>query len=116
MVHPVVKTHPVTGRKVLFVNPGYTVEVNELSRSESTGLLRMLFRTEVSDAHCGMRAFTKDAYRRMQLQTTGMEFASEMVIKAVLGKLRIAQIPITLYPDGRSRPPHLRCVPTGASS
>lgn len=73
-----------------------------------SGLLRILFRTDVSDAHCGMRGFTKDAYRRMQLQTTGMEFASEMVIKAVLGKLRIDQIPITLYPDGRSRPPHLR--------
>ena len=78
-----------------------------------TGLLNLLFRARVSDAHCGMRAFTKDAYRRMQLQTTGMEFASEMIIKAALGKLRIAEIPITLRPDGRSRPPHLRSFRDG---
>jgi glycosyltransferase involved in cell wall biosynthesis len=78
-----------------------------------SGLLRLLFRTTVSDAHCGMRGFTKDAYRRMHLQTTGMEFASEMVIKAVLGKMRIHEIPITLYPDGRSRPPHLRSFRDG---
>jgi len=78
-----------------------------------SGILNLLFRSPISDAHCGMRGFTKDAYRRMQLQTTGMEFASEMVIKAVLGGLRIAEIPITLYPDGRSRPPHLRSFRDG---
>lgn len=78
-----------------------------------SGLLNLLFRPGISDAHCGMRAFTKDAYRRMQLQTTGMEFASEMVIKAALGNLRIAEIPITLYPDGRNRPPHLRSFRDG---
>jgi glycosyltransferase involved in cell wall biosynthesis len=78
-----------------------------------TGLLNLLFGADVSDAHCGMRAFTKDAYRRMRLQTTGMEFASEMIIKAALGNLRIAEIPITLRPDGRSRPPHLRSFRDG---
>lgn len=78
-----------------------------------TGLLNLLFRAGVSDAHCGMRAFTKDAYRRMQLQTTGMEFASEMIIKAALGNLRITEFPITLRPDGRSRPPHLRSFRDG---
>jgi glycosyltransferase involved in cell wall biosynthesis len=78
-----------------------------------TGLLNLLFRAGVSDAHCGMRGFTKDAYRRMQLQTTGMEFASEMIIKAALGNLRIAEIPITLHRDGRSRPPHLRSFRDG---
>src|SRR5499427_5124137 len=78
-----------------------------------TGLLNRLFSAGVSDAHCGMRAFTKDAYRRMQLQTTGMEFASEMIIKAALGKLRISEIPITLRPDGRSRAPHLRSFRDG---
>jgi glycosyltransferase involved in cell wall biosynthesis len=78
-----------------------------------SGLLNLLFRAGVSDAHCGMRAFTKDAYRRMQLQTTGMELASEMVIKAALGKMRIAEVPITLHPDGRSRPPHLRAYRDG---
>lgn len=78
-----------------------------------TGTLNLLFRANVSDAHCGMRAFTKDAYRRMQLQTTGMEFASEMIIKAALGKLRVAEIPITLHRDGRTRPPHLRSFRDG---
>ena len=78
-----------------------------------SGLLNLLFRAGISDAHCGMRAFTKDAYRRMQLQTTGMEFASEMVIKAALGRMRMAEIPITLHPDGRSRPPHLRSFRDG---
>jgi len=78
-----------------------------------TGLLNVLFRARVSDAHCGMRAFTKDAYRRMRLQTTGMEFASEMVIKAALADLRIVEIPITLRRDGRSRPPHLRSFRDG---
>ncbi len=78
-----------------------------------SGLLNLLFRAGISDAHCGMRAFTKEAYRRMQLQTTGMEFASEMVIKAALARMRIAEIPITLHPDGRSRPPHLRSFRDG---
>jgi len=78
-----------------------------------TGLLNLLFRAGISDAHCGMRGFTKDAFRRMDLQTTGMEFASEMVIKAALVGMRIHQIPITLHPDGRSRPPHLRTFRDG---
>jgi hypothetical protein len=78
-----------------------------------SGLLNVLFRAGISDAHCGMRAFTKDAYRRMQLQTTGMEFASEMVIKASLAGMRIVEIPITLHPAGRTRPPHLRSFRDG---
>jgi hypothetical protein len=78
-----------------------------------TGILNLFFRTGVSDAHCGMRGFTKDAYRRMELRTTGMEFASEMVIKASLAGLKIAEFPITLSPDGRSRPPHLRSFRDG---
>lgn len=78
-----------------------------------SGILNLLFHSGISDAHCGMRAFTKDAYGRMQLQTTGMEFASEMVIKAALGGMRVTEIPITLHPDGRSRPPHLRSFRDG---
>jgi hypothetical protein len=58
--------------------------------------------------HCGLRGFRKDSYDRLRLQATGMEFASEMVIKASLQKMRIAEVPVTLSPDGRSRPPHLR--------
>ncbi len=78
-----------------------------------SGLLGLLFRPGVSDAHCGMRGFSKDGYRRMQLRTTGMEFASEMVIKAAFAGLRITEIPITLHPDQRDRPPHLRSFRDG---
>ena len=60
------------------------------------------------DFHCGLRGFSAEAFRRMDLQTTGMEFASEMVVRAILLKMRIAEVPVTLDPDGRSRPPHLR--------
>lgn len=67
----------------------------------------------IGDFHCGMRAFTKAAWSRMNLRTTGMEFASEMVIHAVRNGLRIAEIPIHLYPDKRSRPPHLRSFRDG---
>lgn len=74
---------------------------------------RIFFPSRITDFHCGMRALTKDAFRRMDLQTTGMEFASEMVIKATLKKLKIAEIPITLYKDARDRPPHLRSFRDG---
>jgi len=69
---------------------------------------RVLFRCEAKDFHCGLRAFTKKAFQAMDLRTTGMEFASEMVIKANIFKMKVAEVPITLSPDGRSRPPHLR--------
>lgn len=69
---------------------------------------RAFFRCPVSDFHCGLRAFRRDAIVGLALRTTGMEFASEMVIKATLRNLRFAEIPITLHKDRRSRPPHLR--------
>lgn len=62
-----------------------------------SGILNLFFRTGVGDAHCGMRSFTKEAFERMHLQTTGMEFASEMVINAAKAGLRIAEVPITYY-------------------
>lgn len=65
-----------------------------------SGMLRVLWGTYISDAHCGMRSFTSDAYKRMDLKTTGMEFASEMVIKAVQSELKILEIPITYHPRG----------------
>ena len=69
-----------------------------------TGILNLLFKAGVSDAHCGMRAFTKEAYEKMSLRTTGMEFASEMVIKAAKAKLKITEVPITYYPrEGESK-------------
>src|SRR6266851_3759668 len=73
-----------------------------------TLISRVFFHTPVGDAHCGLRGFKKEAYERMRLRATGMEFASEMVIKASLKRMRIAEVPVTLRPDGRSRPPHLR--------
>ncbi len=69
---------------------------------------RLFFRTPLGDFHCGLRGFSLEAYRRMDLRTTGMEFASEMVIKAALLNLRVAEVPTVLRPDGRGRPPHLR--------
>ena len=69
---------------------------------------RLLFKCPARDFHCGLRGFAKEACRKLELKTTGMEFASEMVIKATLKSLRIAEVPITLHPDGRSRPPHLK--------
>src|ERR1700687_5897137 len=73
-----------------------------------TLISQVFFHTPVGDAHCGLRGFRKEAYERMRLRATGMEFASEMVIKASLQGMRIAEVPVTLRPDGRSRPPHLR--------
>ena len=73
-----------------------------------SGLGRLFFGSAIGDFHCGLRAFSKDAYERLALRTTGMEFASEMVIKATLFHFRVTEIPTILRPDGRSRPPHLR--------
>ncbi|HEY0142007.1 MAG TPA: glycosyltransferase family 2 protein [Thermoanaerobaculia bacterium] len=73
-----------------------------------TAIGRLFFRSPVRDFHCGLRGFTKAAFERMELRTTGMEFASEMVVKASLLDMRIAEVPVTLTPDGRSRRPHLR--------
>jgi glycosyltransferase involved in cell wall biosynthesis len=69
---------------------------------------KLLFHCPVDDFHCGMRGFSREAFSRLELQTTGMEFASEMVIKATLLHMRIVEVPTTLDKDGRSRPPHLR--------
>jgi hypothetical protein len=69
---------------------------------------RLFFKCPVGDFQCGLRAFRKDAIDRLNLRTIGMEFSTEMVVKATLFNLRIAEIPTTLSPDGRDRPPHLR--------
>jgi len=73
-----------------------------------TRLGRLFFGSPVGDFYCGLRGFRKEAYERMALRTTGMEFATEMIVKATLLRLRVAEVPTTLSPDGRSRPPHLR--------
>lgn len=69
---------------------------------------RLFFRSPVRDFHCGLRGFDRAAIASLQLNSTGMEFASEMVVKATLGGLRVTEVPTTLSPDGRDRPPHLR--------
>jgi glycosyltransferase involved in cell wall biosynthesis len=69
---------------------------------------RVFFHCPAKDFHCGLRAYSREAFTRMDLRTTGMEFASEMVIKATLERMKIVEVPTTLSPDGRSRPPHLR--------
>ncbi len=73
-----------------------------------TGIGRLLFRSPSGDFHCGLRGFSRESILNLDLQTTGMEFASEMVVKATLNKLKLAEVPTTLSKDGRSRPPHLR--------
>lgn len=73
-----------------------------------TGILNVFFRTGMGDAHCGLRAIRKDAFERLKLSGSGMEFASEMVIKASLLKLDMVEVPATLSPDLRQREPHLR--------
>jgi glycosyltransferase involved in cell wall biosynthesis len=73
-----------------------------------TFLGKIFFRTRLNDFHCGLRGFRRKAILDLNLQTTGMEFATEMIMQAVLNNLSLAEVPITLHPDGRSRPPHLR--------
>jgi glycosyltransferase involved in cell wall biosynthesis len=69
---------------------------------------RVLFRSPIADFHCGLRGFNRRSILNLHLQTTGMEFASEVVVKSTLGGLRVSEVPTTLDKDGRSRPPHLR--------
>jgi glycosyltransferase involved in cell wall biosynthesis len=76
-------------------------------------LARVMYRIPVADFHCGMRAFTHEAFERMKVRTPGMEFATEMVVNASHAGLRIAEIPTRLYPDKRDRPPHLRSFRDG---
>ncbi len=83
-------------------NPGFSL------------LVRTIFKAPIHDLHCGMRGFTKQSFERLQLRCPGMEFASEMVVKASLHKEKIAEIPITLHPDGRkAHAPHLRTFRDG---
>jgi glycosyltransferase involved in cell wall biosynthesis len=69
---------------------------------------RRLFGSPVGDFHCGLRGCDREAILRLKLRSEGMEFASEMIVKASLARLKITEVPITLSRDGRQRPPHLR--------
>jgi glycosyltransferase involved in cell wall biosynthesis len=79
-----------------------------------TKMVRVMFGARVNDVYCGMRGFSRELYERLDLRCTGMEFATEMIIKASLYRERIAEVPITLHPDGRkAHPPHLSTVRDG---
>lgn len=76
-------------------------------------LLKVFFRSPIGDCQCGLRGFRKESMERIRLDTPGMEFASEMVVKSCLNGLRITEVPTTLHPDGRDRPPHIRSFRDG---
>jgi uncharacterized membrane protein len=78
-----------------------------------SGIGRLFFRSPVGDFHCGLRGFRRDAMLALELASEGMEFASEMVVRATVEGLAIAEVAVTLSPDGRSRPPHLRSFRDG---
>lgn len=69
---------------------------------------RLFFNSSIGDFHCGLRGFSAEAYQKLNLTTSGMEFASEMIVKAHLMNLKITEVPTILYKDGRSRKPHLK--------
>ena len=79
-----------------------------------SSMVRRMFKAPIHDVYCGMRGFTKSLFERLDMRCTGMEFATEMIIKASLRKERIAEVPITLHPDGRvAQAPHLRTIRDG---
>jgi glycosyltransferase involved in cell wall biosynthesis len=91
------------------IHPGAMPHLHRyLGNPVLTAVGRLFFRSRCRDFHCGIRAFRKDSFERMDLRSTGMEFASEMVVKASLLQMRVTEVPTTLSPDGRSHPPHLR--------
>lgn len=73
-----------------------------------SGIGRLFFKSSIGDFHCGLRGFSRQAMLSINLNTLGMEFASEMVVKSILHKLKMTEVPVILHKDGRSRPPHLR--------
>jgi len=91
------------------IQPGAMPWINRwIGTPVLSAVAQLLFRTGIGDVNCGLRAFSKAAFERMDLQTTGMEFASEMIVRASLLRLPVAEVPTVLRPDRRSRRPHLR--------
>jgi glycosyltransferase involved in cell wall biosynthesis len=91
------------------IEPGAMPKLNRyLGNPVLTRVGRLLFRSPSGDFHCGMRAFRRSSILSLGLRTAGMEFASEMVVRATLAELQIIEVPVTLSPDGRTRAPHLR--------
>jgi hypothetical protein len=100
----------VVGNRYLgIIEPGAMPFLNRyLGTPVLTGVMNILFQTGISDTNCGMRGLTKSAFARMSLKADGMEFATEMIVKASLLKMRITEVPCDLHKDLRDRPPHLR--------
>jgi glycosyltransferase involved in cell wall biosynthesis len=91
------------------IRPGAMPKLNRyVGNPVLTTVGRLFFRSPSGDFHCGMRGFRRSSILALGLRTAGMEFASEMVVRATLAKLRIVEVPVTLSPDGRTRRPHLR--------
>lgn len=91
------------------ISPGAMPPLHKyLGNPVLSGIGRLLFPSAIRDFHCGLRGFDREAIQRLGLSAPGMEFASEMIAKATVRGLRLAEVPTTLQPDGRSRPPHLR--------
>jgi len=91
----------VMGDRMSNIQPGAMPWMNRyIGNPVLSGFLKLLYRTEVRDAHCGMRAVRRDALPRLDLRTEGMEFASEMVIRATKADLKVAEFPIALHPRG----------------
>jgi hypothetical protein len=90
----------VMGNRLDGVQPGAMSLLSRIGNPLLSGFLNLLYRTPIRDAHCGMRAFRRDALPTLDLQSTGMEFASEMVIRAAKAKLEIRELPIALHPRG----------------
>lgn len=78
-----------------------------------SGIGRILYKTDIGDFHCGLRGYDRQSILNLNLQSSGMEYASEMVVQAVKNNLKIAEVPTTLSKDGRTRPPHLRAIRDG---
>ncbi len=90
----------VMGNRMQAVEPGAMSMLSRIGNPLLSGFLNLLFRTPVRDAHCGMRALRRDVLPALALQATGMELASEMVIRAAKGGLEIRELPIALHPRG----------------
>lgn len=91
------------------IEPGAMPFLHQYVGNPALSMLgRVLFASPVRDFHCGLRGFRRDLVTKLDLKSPGMEFASEMVVKATVARVAIAEVPTTLSPDGRSRPPHLR--------
>lgn len=96
------------------IDPGAMSFINKyIGNPFLSGIGRIFFKSKIRDFHCGLRGFTKESFDKLDLRTSGMEFASEMIVKATLINMKITEVPTRMSPAGRSRPPHLRSFSDG---